>query len=325
LAEALNTKAVLFEFQGRREEAMALIKHALEVALANDLSAAALRAYNNLGAFLFAADRYAEVRAIGDAAVELARRVGDRAWESVILSGGVMGMVETGDWAEALEIVEEMGRLQDLSPSVAARVMCVVPILVYQGRCDDARELLETLSDLRDSEELQARSGYAWAEAVLLNGEGDSAGALEAAERSLKSRQELGILTVKGGLVEALEAAMHVDRGRAEDLLSDLEKLRPGESSPYIAAHLARFRARMSAGGDDAGFRVATASFRRLSTPFWLAVTLLEYGESLTERGRIAEAEPLLAESQEIFNGLQARPWQERLARAARADSVAAS
>ena len=188
LAEALNTKAVLFEFQGRREEAMALIKHALEVALANDLSAAALRVYNNLGAFLFAADRYAEVRAIGDAAVELARRVGDRAWESVILSGGVMGMVETGDWAEALEIVEEMGRLQDLSPSIAARVMCVVPILVYQGRCEDARELLETLSDLRDSEELQARSGYAWAEAVLLNGEGDSAGALEAAERSLKSR-----------------------------------------------------------------------------------------------------------------------------------------
>ena len=324
LSEALNTKAVLLEFQGRREEAMALIKHALEVALANDLSAAALRAYNNLGAFLFVLDRYAEVRALVVASLELARRIGDRAWESVILSGGVMGMVETGYWSEALETVDELSRLGETTPSVSARIVCIVPVLVHQGRSDAARDLLETLSALKHSEELQARSGYAWAEAVLLRGEGDYVGALEAAARSVQSRHELGVGTVKAALVEELEAAMHVDRERAAALLLELEKLRPGEASPYIVAQVARFRARLSAQGDDASFRVAAASFRELSMPFYLAVTLLEHGESLTVRGRAPEAAPLFAESREIFDGLHARPWQERLAQAAKAESVSA-
>ena len=61
LSQALNTKAVLLGFQGRREEATVLIKHALKVALDNDLSAAALRAYNNLAAFFESGDRYADV------------------------------------------------------------------------------------------------------------------------------------------------------------------------------------------------------------------------------------------------------------------------
>jgi predicted ATPase len=324
LSEALNTKAVLLEFQGRREEAMALMKHALEIALANDLPGAALRAYNNMGAFLFAVDRYAEVRELVVASLELARRVGDRAWESVILSGGVMGMVETGEWSEALETVDELSQLGDISPSVGSRIMCVVPVLVHQGKCDAARELLETLSAVKHSEELQARSGYAWAEAVLLRGEGDYAGALEAAARSVQSRHELGVATVKAGLVEELEAAMHVDRERAKALLSDLEKLRPGEAPPYMVANMARIRARLSEEGDDASFRFAAASFRELSLPFWLAVTLLEHGESLTARARATEAASLLAESREIFDGLHARPWLERLAQAAKAESVSA-
>ena len=58
--------------------------------------------------------------------------------------------------------------------------------------------------------------------------------------------------------------------------------------------------------------------------PFWLAVTLLEQGEWLAAHGRAGEAAPLFAESQEIFDRLHARPWLERLARAASADSVPA-
>ena len=79
LSQALNTKAVLLEFQGRHEEAMALVRHALKVALDNDLSASALRAYNNLGAFLFGNDRYAEAREL-QSPVTRARPAGGRPW-----------------------------------------------------------------------------------------------------------------------------------------------------------------------------------------------------------------------------------------------------
>jgi hypothetical protein len=53
---------------------------------------------------------------------------------------------------------------------------------------------------------------------------------------------------------------------------------------------------------------------------FWLAGTLLEHGEWLGANGRAEEAEPLLTEAREIFEGLEAAPWLERLdARAAAA------
>ena len=50
--------------------------------------------------------------------------------------------------------------------------------------------------------------------------------------------------------------------------------------------------------------------------PFWLAVTLLEHGEWLTDQGRGNEAEPMLAEAKDLFEGLRAQPWIERTAAA---------
>ena len=45
-SNALNTKSLLLTTRGRRREAMALLRHALEVALENDKPSAAMRAYN---------------------------------------------------------------------------------------------------------------------------------------------------------------------------------------------------------------------------------------------------------------------------------------
>jgi len=127
---------------------------------------------------------------------------------------------------------------------------------------------------------------------------------------------------VRLGLVAELEAAMLLDTPRAEGLVADLERLRAGETTPFLMAQAARFRARLSAARDDAGFSSAVAAFRDLSTPFWLAVTLLEQGEWLTARALSSEAAPLLAEAQEIFTRLHASPWQERLARVANLESL---
>ena len=43
-------------------------------------------------------------------------------------------------------------------------------------------------------------------------------------------------------------------------------------------------------------------------------MTELEHGEWLVRHDRAADAEPLLAEAQAIFERLEARPWLERAA-----------
>ena len=65
---------------------------------------------------------------------------------------------------------------------------------------------------------------------------------------------------------------------------------------------------------EEAGFKTAAGGFREYNFPFWLAVTELEHGEWLVRHDRAADAEPLFAEAQAIFERLEARPWLERAA-----------
>ena len=48
----MNTKALILQKYARLEEATLLLKRALSIALENNFGEPALRAYNNLGAFL---------------------------------------------------------------------------------------------------------------------------------------------------------------------------------------------------------------------------------------------------------------------------------
>ena len=324
LSQALNSKAVLLNFQGRIEESMALIEHALKVALEHDLAASSMRAYNNLAAFLILMDRYSDARVLVLQALELARRSGDRAWEMWFLSFDVMELAEMGEWTESAAVAEELRRSGEVNQASRARLLAAVHVHVHQGRLDLAREMLDSSASLRESEEMQSRSTYAWAESVVLRAEGDLEGALAAVRRSLQSQAELGIGAVKLGLVEEIEIAIELDASLAAELVAALGRLRPGNTSPMLVAQVARFRARLAPDGDDATYRQAEQGFRELSMPFWLAVTLLEHAESLVARGMPEAAEPLLAEAAEHFARLEARPWLDRLGRVASLESATA-
>ena len=52
---------------------------------------------------------------------------------------------------------------------------------------------------------------------------------------------------------------------------------------------------------------------RDLGTPFWLAVTLLEYAEWLSRNGRAEDAAALIPEGRAIFEDLRAARWLARL------------
>ena len=105
--EALTSKALVVLQQGRLAEARILLEAAAERAHAEQLYAGALRAQNNLAVVLEASDRYAEGLELCERSITLARRRGDRRWESNMRTGGLIELFLLGRWDEALAIAAE--------------------------------------------------------------------------------------------------------------------------------------------------------------------------------------------------------------------------
>jgi class 3 adenylate cyclase/tetratricopeptide (TPR) repeat protein len=313
LAQALTTKCILLIRGNRLEEARILLEGALATALASDLPAAAIRALNNLGVVLESGDRYAAALEASDRGLELARRAGDRVWETIFLTGPVSALVLLGRWEEAAAREAEAVQLQ-AGGGQEGLFLHLVAIDCARGDLAQAEARLEPLAGLRKADDAQERAAYLLHEAMLLRAEEKPRAALEAIDELLATQRELAItfLTVKLGVVEALEAAFELgETTRLEELLAMVEGLRPGERPPLLDAHARRFRAKLS--GDADGFAAAEDRFRKLELRFWLAVTQLEHAELLRDAGRATEAEPLLAGARETFERLGANPWLARL------------
>ena len=304
LAQALTTKSVLYVSQNRLQESRILLEGALELALANDLHAAAVRAFNNLAVNHESCDRYREAAATSTRGLDLARRVGDRVWEEIFLYGPLSALVMIGDWDEALARVA--GMEGHLVASVGALQLHVVSVDCGRGNIAGARARLDDEAALKTSDDPQARSGYAVAEAHVLRAEGRLREALDVAESGAAFQSEMGttFLSVKMAFVEALEAAFALgDTAKVGELLGRIDSLRPGDRPPLLEAHAHRFRAKLT--GGESEFRSAEALFRELEIPFALAVTLLEHGEATGN-------DALVAEAHVIFERLGAMPWLAR-------------
>ncbi len=321
--EALTSKAVGLLRQGRLAEARILLEAAGERAHAEQLYESALRAQNNLAVVLEASDRYAEAFEFSERNLGLARRRGDRRWESNMRVGVLIQLFLLGRWDEALAIAAEEG---PLVATENARMSMLTIALVHceRGALEPARALLTTYDALSDSDNPQARAGYAGVDARLLRGEARHAEALAAAERALALRGELSVshTAIKLALVEATEAALALDHlDKAEALLAIPESLDPGELTPFLQANTARLRARFDAvrGNHERveeSLRSAAVLFREFGLAFDLAVTQLEHAEWLGAQGRTDDAQPLLTEARQAFGELKATPWLERAAQA---------
>ncbi|MBD0330604.1 MAG: AAA family ATPase [Thermoleophilia bacterium] len=322
LSQALNTLSAIAMWRQHYEHALALVKHSLELALENDRPAAAMRAYNNLGELLGRRDRHEEALRQYDQGIALARKVGNRPWEFILLGESSYSLAMTGRWREALEIVDDMPRdsLQDLS--LGAVSTSAPEVLRARGEIEEAESLVKAFERFQRAADVQERAGWNLAHAVVLQARGRHADALAAAEAAKAALPTLGAASqpVKHGFVEALDAALAVgDVGRAETLVGEIDAMPPGAQPPFLRAHAARFRARLAVarGEDDGiepGFKQAESIFREFGIPFWLAVTQLEHGEWLTGSGRSDEAGVQLTQAREIFERLEAAPWLERLA-----------
>ena len=315
ISQALNTKALILR---RPEEGLALVRHALVVALEHDLDAAAGRAYFNLSFVLAGRDRFDEAHRVLEDALALARRRGDRGQELRVLGqlGEVLAVL--GDWdaalARASEILEEERRQGYI---FSANAYMLAFIYVNRGEFEDAEPLVvEAAANASDS---QSRSFAALVRAVVAQARGRHREALAAGQEAYELARAAYPAVPIEPLVEAVEAALALDDlGKAEELLSPLATLPPVERTHLVQAQEARLQARLAArrGDHDAvepRYKRAAALFRELGTPFWLAVTLLEHGEWLVASERRDEAAPLLDEARQIFERLRARPSLERV------------
>jgi class 3 adenylate cyclase/tetratricopeptide (TPR) repeat protein len=321
LSGALHTEAMLAVFQGRTEKALALLTHVLRVALENDLPTAALRAYHNLSDLLSRRDRYEEALEQARQGLALARKIGNRVSEWWVIPELTYALFLTGRWEEAANLAAEIPE-PEAAASVTSGLLSSLPeIHVGQGNPDEARQLLARFAALAAYADIQDRAHHAAARAAVLHAEGKHADALVAGETAFQARGEIGVAhqTVKAGFVWAVEAAFALaDLGKVEELLVAVEQLPPGQRPPFLQAQAARLRARLAAArgkrdGVEAGFKAAAGMFRELGIPFWLAVTLLEYGEWLAKDQDVQRTEPLLTEARTIFERLGAQPWLERL------------
>jgi class 3 adenylate cyclase/tetratricopeptide (TPR) repeat protein len=324
--EALTSKALVVLFQGRLDEARILLEAAAFRAHEEQLYASALRADNNLAFVLEASDHYAEVLAIDGPALVLARRRGDRRWESNLRTGSVIVLFQLGRWEEALAVVTDERPLA-ADEGVKGQLLFAGLILCERGLLEETRALLAEADALRSSDNPQVKATYAAVEARLLRAQGRHSEAVSCAEQSVAmlSEGEVAVTSteLKISLIEAIEAALAIpDLDKAEDLLSIPEALSPGELTPLLHAHAIRLRARLDAARGshekvEQGFRSAMGVFREFDMNFHLAVCQVEYAEWLVDQDRSQDAEPSLAEAMGTFERLEATLWDERAAKLA--------
>jgi tetratricopeptide (TPR) repeat protein len=325
LSQALTTQAIiLYSARGRRRQGFALLKYALEVALENDLPSAALRAYFNLADLAAQGDRYDEGRGYVDLGLSLARRIGNRDSEWLFL-GQAYPHFASGEWDLALEMAGGIPVEKVVEARLAgSALLLIVPLIrVNRGEIEEAQQAFSLFPDVESSADVQELAAHAAGRSVLHLARGDLQESLDAARDALSVWDEVGPAAEqsKEALLAGLEAAFRLeDAGTVEELLGMIERIPRGKRPQFLEAHAMRFRARLGVDRQEEEsvgrlFKGAAGLLREIAAPFHMAVTLLEHGEWLISRSRIAEAEPLLSEAREIFERLKAQPWLDRLER----------
>jgi class 3 adenylate cyclase/tetratricopeptide (TPR) repeat protein len=311
LVVALRAKSAVLESRGHSEEALALTKHSLEVALEHDLAAAASSCYFILSDRCFRTDRYTEALGYLDECLALARKLGNRPTEWATLAERTYPLLMLGRWDEVRATADEFTPEQVESGGVVLSVLqSGVEVHIHRGELNEARRIFSMFSRLENSTDIQDQSTYLAATAALRRAEGRFEEALAAGVATIETAHVLGtqFQGVKHALVDAVESALALgDAAKADELLKFVKELPRSRRPPYLEAHLSRLRARLDS--DATGLANAAADFGALGIPFWRAITMLEQAEALGEGD---DAERLLGESREIFERLEAAPWLER-------------
>ena len=320
LAEALDSKATLFNFAGRNDEARALYELSIAVGRRVGGTRSELRSEANLADLCMTRDLPgAEDHA--KAALALSRRSGERASESQAASNLMYVLTDTGRLDEAVELGTELLEAGDKElPGAEGIHFRLAHIEALRGHVDAARRHVSMCGE--ESDDVQYRGMYAAAEAAVVLSGGDHRRALEAARSAIELALEGGLglahEVVRDAFPIAIEAAVEIGDLEAGELLAESVAIRPpGEVPPFLRAQVTRAKALVAGARGDAAdveknLVVAEAAFSELGYPYWIALVQLERAEWLAGQGRLGESSGLAGEAAATFERIGAAPMLAR-------------
>jgi tetratricopeptide (TPR) repeat protein len=322
ISHAMNTRAILVSSSGRYEESIALLQHALALAIEHDLPDVALRAYNNLAETMTDRDRYEDGLELYGRGLLLADRIGSGVWQRGLLSEIVFPLMMTGRWDEASDRATQVPDLDFAGADIIGLLVSMPVIRIARGDVDGAEEVLEAFGGYRHSSDVQEVAAFACARASVLRARSHDEEALTSAREAVEGALHMGYTgTVKVGFTQALGAAFSLgDLDAARELVATIDEMRPGLVTPFLRALADRSRARLAVldgGGDevDRSFKSAIGLFRETGIPYWRALSQVEYAEWLTAHERVEDAAPLVLEARDTLDRLGAVRWLERTER----------
>ncbi|MCO1659698.1 AAA family ATPase [Pseudonocardia sp. S2-4] len=226
--------------------------------------------------------------------------------------------VLAGELARATELIAEETAIRQVTGGVPLRVGRLV-LAAWQGRETETVEIHAAAV-----QEVTARGNRAeialahLARAVLQNGLGNYAAALDAAERACAHPDATHTNTALPELVEA--AARAEQPGRATAGLEELDLRARASGSRWALGLAARSRALISTGpAAETHYREAIELLRACRMASYLARTHLVYGEWLRRQGRRQDAREQLRTAHEMLSGMGVEAFAARAARELRA------
>ncbi len=319
VVQALMNKALILK--RRPNESLGLMRQALLLAEECGDDRGAMRACMNLSYLLSIAGRNAEAYEIVQRGIALARRRGDRVWESSLLTNLVSELIAQGRWDEAEQAVAEMpddgGIVTD--PVHASTKLDLASLALLRGESARAVELAFPYTAWGDTARVQSRGVGIWARAIVAAAELRFVDAVAECVGALRDEQIALDPAACEVLIEVgCEAAWAARDADGISTILALFDASPVDAAASTEARLALQRARTRSAAAGAGartFESAVSAFRANGEPYWIATAQLEQAEWLAEHGRGDEAEPLLTEARGTFERLRVTPRLERVER----------
>ena len=298
------------------------MREALDVALEHDLVEAALRAYNNLAGVESDADRPAEAKRLIADAFDLAQRRGHRHYLTSFAAWQCLFLLFDGDWDEAFALADELIPAQPTANGIIVFAHnWLAAAALERGNADEARRRFDLVApELETSTDLQLRSAGLMRLVLMATEERRPDDALRSARLLMENELEQGN---PFGAAATLKLAPTVaqDHGRVAalaeltalvDAVPELGRMRD------LVASISRAQGLVAADrGDEDGaveaFSAGLAAARNLGERWLLAELLADYGRFLVSVGRFDDAEPLLDEAQQLWEGTGAVRWLERI------------
>lgn len=304
----MNTRGVCLQYLNRLDEGVALLSASVNLAAANHLSGAELRARFNLAGRRFA-DVPRDAIAVLRTGVEVALKTGRRDW-LLALSGFLSGQLASiGDFDDALAV---LGVVPDADRPPSERADAIVhraAIAAYRGDASAWRQGMAEAEVLVGGDSSPQQH---WEWAVIAMQVALAEGRLDDARREARgvggnwaiwgavgsARAVLRAGDADGARAAISSALLHDDIG----LIFDRERL-------SLRASLAALDGRRDEA--VAGYREATRLSRELDDPLGLAQTLLDAISTLGPTD--PESAGFAAEARLVWERRAARGWLARL------------